>query len=97
MGGSVAVRPYVFRIVVPRRDVNRVKWFFKIMEERGIKPVYTNIQSLFEQRRDLDVVEAIYVVTLERRERRKLERELARSLRGSIGFFVVHLHRSTVA
>ena len=78
-------RRFRFRVVVPRRDYRRVEW---LIEER-VRPSSIVVNRLFEERSDLDVVEFSFTVEgID--ERRKLEKKLATSLRGSIGFFIVH-------
>jgi len=85
-------RDYVVRVVVPRRDCGRVRW---LLEEArpNFRMVASGVQVIFDERRDLDVVEAVYHARLGREERRDLERRLAQSLRGSIGFFVIYRRR----
>ena len=71
---------------MPRRDYRRVKW---LIEEGRVEPSSIVVNRLFEERSDLDVVE--FSFTVEGADKRRiLEKKLATSLRGSIGFFIVH-------
>ena len=83
-------RPYIIRVVIPKRDYRRLEWFFRNAEALGLKRLAFGSQVLFEKRRDLDVLEAVYIARLEERARRRLEKQLAISLSGSIGFFIIH-------
>lgn len=79
---------YRFRVVVPRRDYKRIEWIEDIVKSGIASSLCTNVDTLFAERRDLDVIEVTFTVeSVERR--RELEARLASSLRGCIGFFVV--------
>lgn len=82
--------PYLFRVVVPRRDYPRVEWLSEVLRGEGFELLHAKVDRIFEERSDLDVVEIVFVARLPARSRRELERRLAASLRGSIGFFVSH-------
>lgn len=85
--------PYLFRVVVPRRDYQRVEWLAEVLRGEGFELLWAKVDRLFEQRSDLDVVEIVFVARLAAKARRELERRLAASLRGSIGFFVSHPYK----
>jgi len=85
--------PYFFRVVVPRRDYQRVEWLSEVLKSEGFELVLAKVERLFEQRSDLDAVEIVFVARLAAKSRRELEKRLAASLRGSIGFFVSHPYK----
>ena len=84
---------WVFRLVVPRRDLGRVEWFLEEARARGFRLVGENVSKLFENRGDLDVFEYVFEAELSGGERRELEERLALSLHGCLGFFVVFRRR----
>ncbi|MEM1508621.1 MAG: hypothetical protein QW291_04010 [Thermofilaceae archaeon] len=79
---------YRFRVVVPRRDYKRIKWIEDVIKSGVASSLYMSVDTLFTERRDLDVIEVAFTVESVE-QRRELEARLASSLRGSIGFFVV--------
>lgn len=79
---------YRFRVVVPRRDYKRIEWLEDVIRSGTASSFCTNVDVLFAERRDLDVIEIAFTVESVA-QRRELEARLASSLRGSIGFFVV--------
>ena len=83
-------RLYLFRLVVPRRDYRRVRWVEEIIKAGRASLVGLKVYELFSERSDLDAIEVIFTVKMSPEDRRRLERRLAESLRGSIGFFVSH-------
>ncbi len=79
---------YRFRVVVPRRDYKRIEWLEDVVRSGMASSLHTNVDVLFAERRDLDIIEIAFTVeSIE--QRRELEARLAKSLRGSIGFFIV--------
>lgn len=79
---------YHFRVVVPRRDYKRIEWLEDVVRSGVASSLHTSVDILFSERRDLDVIEIAFTVeSIE--QRKELEARLARSLRGSIGFFIV--------
>lgn len=85
--------PYLFRIVVPRRDYQRVEWLAEVLKSEGFELVLAKVEKLFEERSDLDVIEVVFIAKLAAQPRKELEKRLAASLRGSIGFFVSHPYK----
>ncbi|HDD64211.1 MAG TPA: hypothetical protein ENF53_03530 [Thermoprotei archaeon] len=81
---------YVIRIVIPKRDYGRIKWLIEELNGRGIRPVKSSSTMLFENRRDLDVLEAVYVLELDIEEKKRLSKRLASSLSKSLGFFLIY-------
>lgn len=85
------MRTYVFRVVVPRRDWGRVEWLAEFLEGENVEQLYTRVDRLFSERADLDSIEVSFLLRGDVKARRELERRLAESLRGSIGFFVSYV------
>ncbi|MEM0226165.1 MAG: hypothetical protein QXF46_04765 [Thermofilaceae archaeon] len=85
------MRAYVFRVVVPRRDWGRVEWLAEFLKKENVELLYTRVDQLFSERADLDSIEVAFLLRGDARARRELERRLAESLRGSIGFFVSYV------
>lgn len=83
-------RKYVLKLVFPRRDMERLSWLFKMFKSGGIKPVRVCTVALFEARSDLDMIEAVYVIELEKGEYLRLRQDLAKSLSRTIGFFLLY-------
>jgi len=83
----------LFRVVVPRRDYQRVEWLAEVLKGESFELLWAKVDRLFEQRSDLDAVEIVFVAKLAAKSRRELEKRLATSLRGSLGFFVSHPYK----
>ncbi len=88
-------RPYLFRLVVPRRDYGRVRWVEEVIRAGRATLVELKVHVLFKERSDLDAIEIVFIAKMTPEDRRRLERRLAESLRGSIGFFVSHPARTS--
>lgn len=86
----VRPKPYLIRLVVPRRDYKRVEWVEDAVEAGRVTLLELKVYALFKERSDLDAIEMVFLIEMPPSDRRRLERRLAESLRGSIGFFVSH-------
>lgn len=87
------MKSYLFRVVVPRRDFQRVEWLKDFLNSENVKVLYAKVDYLFGERSDLDAVEVAFILMAGPRARRELERRLAASLTGSLGFFVSSSYR----
>lgn len=85
---NVSLRTYMFRVVVPRRDYRRIEWLSEVLKGENFAVLYVRVDRLFDERADLDSIEIAFLLRGDAKARREMERRLAESLRGSIGFFV---------
>lgn len=92
---SPGMQTYVFRVVVPRRDYSRIAWLTEFLKEASAELLYAKVDRLFSERADLDSIEVAFLLRSDARAKRELERRLAESLRGSIGFFVSYVERKS--
>jgi len=80
----------ILRIVIPARDMDRVKKFVDDLKNSGINPVVSKRQKIFENRPDLDVIELIYILYLTPVEEKGIRKQLSKMLSGTIGFFLLY-------
>jgi len=80
---------YLLRIVVPLRDFKVIEPILDELDEKGYTPLYKFRIKHFDNRRDLDSLEYIYVLNITSREARDLEKKLSKMLHGTIGFFLL--------
>ena len=91
----MSVRTYVFRVVVPRRDYQRIEWLSDVLKGEGFTVLYMRVDRLFDERADLDSIEIAFLLRGNAKARREMERRLAESLRGSLGFFISCIRRES--
>lgn len=80
----------ILRIVIPARDMDKVKKFVDDLKNNGINPVVSKRQKIFENRPDLDAIELIYILYLTPVEEKDIRKQLSKMLSGTIGFFLLY-------
>ncbi len=80
----------MLRIVIPFRDYNRVKSIFDLLAKKDIKTSFSYRDPIFPVRGDMDVLEYIYIIKLDKKEKNELYKELSKKLSGTIGFFLLY-------